>query len=355
MASNKIKAVILANETKDDHGLWLKACERYHEAIDYRVVNLTAGDWFEAVHREEFDVLLARPGGLTASYKQLYDERIHILGLTLGYPVFPAPLEIFIYENKRFFYSWLKATQIPHPGTVVCYERREALTHVEKCMFPVVAKLNIGASGSGIRIIEDRDEAVRYIERTFSSKGAPKRWGPNFASGGILKRGVHYLLHPADIKKKIDIYRTKFNQAQTGFVLFQEYIPHEFEWRVVRIGESFFAHKKLKAGEKASGSLLKGYENPPLGLLDFVREITEKHGLYSQAVDVFESERGYLVNEMQCFFGQSDPHQMLVDGIPGRYIRTSLGWKIEKGEFNQNQCFDLRLEYVIGQFKGKRS
>ena len=85
---------------------------------------------------------------------------------------------------------------------------------------------------------------------------------------------------------------------------------------MVRIGDSFFAHKKLKILEKSSGSLLKNYDSPPLKLLDFVKAITDKHGFYSQAVDIFESERGYLVNEMQCIFGQSDPYQMMVDGRP---------------------------------------
>ncbi|NLJ42868.1 MAG: hypothetical protein GX431_04355, partial [Bacteroidales bacterium] len=117
-----------------------------------------------------------------------------------------------------------------------------------------------------------------------------------------------------------------------------------------RIGDSFFAHKKLKKGEKASGALLKVYDNPPLALLDFVKEITDRHGFYSQAIDIFESERGYLVNEMQCIFGQSDPYQMLVDEKFGRYFFNENNWVFEKGDFAKNECYNLRLEFVLNKF-----
>lgn len=344
----------MRNEQEDDHILWVKACEEYRNDIEYRVVNLTASDWLEEIQKEPFDILLAKPGGLTAPFKQLYDERIYILAYILGYKIFPSPLGIFIYENKRFLSFWLKANNIPYPATDVFYYRKEAFKYSEECEFPFVAKTNIGASGSGVRIIRNKIEAHKYIKDTFSGKGSPQRTGPNLDKGGILKRGFHYILHPSDILKKLDIYQTKTVNLQKGFVIFQEYIPHDFEWRTVRIGESFFAHKKLKTGEKSSGSLLKNYDNPPLDLLDFLKEITDRHGFYSQALDVFESERGYLVNEMQCIFGQSDPFQMLVDGQAGRYRFIGGRWVFESGDFARNGCYDLRVEFVLKKFAGNQ-
>ena len=92
----KTKAIILRNELNGDHEPWLRACEDYKERIEYRVVNLTLSNWLEEVQREPFDILLAKPGGLTAPFKQLFDERIYILGVVLGYKIFPSPQEIFI-------------------------------------------------------------------------------------------------------------------------------------------------------------------------------------------------------------------------------------------------------------------
>jgi len=345
--TGKSNFVILANEDPHDHLAWIDACEEFANSVCYRVVNLTFNNWLEEIQKQTFDVLLAKPGGVTAPYKQLYDERVFILAVILGYTIFPSPLEIFIYENKRFLSYWLKANAILHPETWVFYEKTEAIHFISNIFYPVVAKTNIGASGSGVKIIRNRTEALKYIKATFSGKGTPQRTGPNFKKGGILQRGLHYVLHPSDISKKYNIYQTRSSNVQKGFVIFQEYIPHEFEWRVVRIGDSFFAHKKLKSGSKASGTLLKQYDNPLLGILDFVKSITDKYKFFSQAVDIFESDRGYLINEMQCIFGQSDAYQMLVDGVPGRYRYLNNKWIFEEGDFARNKCYSLRLEFIL--------
>ena len=144
------------------------------------------------------------------------------------------------------------------------------------------------------------------------------------------------------------MYKYLKTEVQNNYVIFQEYIHHSYEWRCVRIGDSFFAHKKIKEGDKASGSLLKQYDNPPLELLSFVKEITDKYHFLSQAIDIFVGPEGeYLINEMQCIFGQSDPYQMLVDGEPGRYIWKEERWVFEPGDFNQVESFLLRVDHII--------
>jgi glutathione synthase/RimK-type ligase-like ATP-grasp enzyme len=342
-----IEAIILSNEFSEDHLQWINACENCKGQLNYRIVNLSQNNWLEEIRKHPFDILLAKPGGVTSSFKQLYDERIYILERVLGYKIFPSAEEIFIYENKRFLSYWLEANKIPHPHTSVFYNIQEAKEYLETKQLPVVAKTNIGASGSGVRILLSHHEALNYLNQVFSGKGAPKRYGPNPVKGGLLNRALHYLYNPSEIPKKLRLYNTRRSDAQYGFVIFQEYIPHDYEWRVVRIGDSYFAHKKLKVGSKASGSLLKSYENPPMELLNFVKAITDIHHFYSQAIDIFESERGYLVNEMQCIFGQSDPYQMLVNRKPGRYLYEKNTWLFEEGDWATNSCYNLRLDYLI--------
>jgi glutathione synthase/RimK-type ligase-like ATP-grasp enzyme len=348
--NRRIRAVILSNELNNDHHLWINACKAYSDRLEYTVINLTSDNWFESIKKITFDILLAKPGGLTAHFKQLYDERIYILSEINGFKIYPSAQEIFIYENKRLLSFWLKANNIPHPSTHVFYNYVEVSDYLRSTSYPIVAKVNIGSSGSGVTILFNLIEANEYIKEIFKGKGAKQRSGPNFKKGSLLKRSLHYVFNPNDIRKKLSIYQTIKANAQKGYILFQEYVPHEFEWRVVRIGASFFAHKKLKIGEKASGSTRKIYDNPPLQLLDFVRDITDKFAFYSQAIDVFETSRGYLVNEMQCIFGQSDKHQMLVDGIPGRYIYRDNYWIFEPGDFCVNECFNLRVDWIINNY-----
>ena len=346
---------ILGNEQEDSHLQWSKACEIYKNSLSYDVIDLTAFDWMERLTAKEFDFLLVKPPGMTARYKQLYDERIFIVDQVLKIPLFPTALEIYIYENKRFLNSWLKANNLAHPKTKVFFSKKEALHFIDRATWPLVAKVNIGASGSGIKILRNKGQAIRYIYQAFSTKGVSRRWGPNLNSGNMLKRGFHYILHPKDIKKKAIKYKAVKSDNQTGFVIFQEYIPHDFEWRIVGIGGSYFAHKKIKIDGKASGSLLKNYDNPPTILFDFAKEIMEKFDFTSQAIDVFETSNGdLLINEMQCIFGQSDPYQMLVDGKAGRYCYKDGRWLFEEGDFNTNESYDLRLKTAIRLFEEEK-
>jgi glutathione synthase/RimK-type ligase-like ATP-grasp enzyme len=261
--------------------------------------------------------------------------------------VYPSLQEIYVYENKRYLSYWLKAKAVPHPETHVFYHQDEAMQFVRSARLPLVAKLNIGASGNGVVILKDRSSADDYVERIFG-EGVSARTGPRVDKGKMMQRTFYMLTHPTKLRARLSKYKSVAANPQKGFCIFQEFIPHTFEWRVVRIGDSFFAHKKMVKGEKASGSLIKGYDNPPLSLFDFSKEITDRVQFRSQALDIFETADGrYLVNEMQCIFGQSDPYQMLVDDKPGRYIHVNGQWIFEEGMFNQNESFNLRLKDVL--------
>lgn len=352
--SRKYKLAILTNERPDDHYLWVAACEERKDALEYTVIDLTSSDWLEKIQSKKFDYLLTKSSCQTNLFKQLYDERLSILVNELKFHAFPTLEEVLIYENKRYFSFWLDAHDIPHPDTRIFYSKKEAVKFISTCKFPVVGKMNIGASGHGVEILHDKTAAEKYINEIFT-KGKTSKTGPNISKGDLLKRIVNKLKNPSYIVNRFKIYSAIASDIQKGYVILQEFIPHDFEWRVVRIGDSFFAHKKLLKKDKASGSLLKGYVNPPMELLDFVKEITDRFGFYSQAVDIFEPvEKNYLVNEMQCIFGQSDPYQMLVNEKPGRYINKGGRWVFEEGMFNQNESYNLRLEHVLEQLNGQK-
>ncbi|MDD2279767.1 MAG: hypothetical protein PHS05_11985 [Bacteroidales bacterium] len=345
---NKIRVVILKNEDSFDHEPWLVACESSTQQIEYCVIDLTKHDWIENIVKFNPDVCLLKPSGKTSLFRTLYQERVEVIVRDLGYKVFPSYDELRIYENKRYFAYWAKANQLPHPQTCVFYSKKESVAFSKKCNYPIVAKLNIGASGNGVKIIKSSKELGAYIDRAFS-EGIASRIGPKLGKGKLFSRLWNKILHPKQLINRLKTYSQIAADKQKGFVVFQEFIPHDFEWRAVRIGDSFFAHKKLKVGEKASGTLLKEYSKPPLKLLGFVKEVTDKFNFRSVAVDIFETPAGdYLVNEIQCIFGQSDPYQMLVYEKPGRYIYKNSKWVFEAGDFNKNQSYNLRLEAILG-------
>lgn len=350
-----LRFAILQNEKPEDHQLWEAACQERSDVVSYELIDLTRADWLERVRAGRFDGLLARPPAYSTAFKTLYDERVRILNELLHIPVYPSLEEITIYENKKYFSYWLRAMDVPHPRTDVFYYPQEAKAFAERAPLPIVAKTNIGASGTGVRILRERSAALEYIDQTFSGKGAARSTGPNWRKKGFLGRAIKKVLRPGELRAKMQHYQQQRKDVQRDFVLFQAFVPHTFEWRCVRIGASYFAHKKMVEGEMASGTLKKGYENPPLELLDFLKWVTDLRGYWSQSVDLFEMpDGGYLVNEMQCIFGQSDPYQMLVDGQMGRYRYDEGQWKFEAGDFNRIQSFALRLDHFIQLIQQKQ-
>lgn len=343
----RLKVCILSNENPLSHLLWVDAIEKNHKISSYSIVNLTSDTWYNELVNQENDLFLLRPPGQTELFKRLYDERVLLISQTFKTPIYPSLTEVLIYENKRFLRDWLVAKKLPHPKTFVFFDFEEAKQFADTLKaFPIVGKTNIGASGNGVLIIKNRKELSTYINKAFSIGISPKT-GPKIRKGSLLKKLRKVFEKPGFLKQRLKDYKKTELNNQYNFLILQEFIPHGFEWRCVVIGDSYFAHKKLVVGEKSSGTLLKGYDDVPKSLLNFVRSISVENNLTSVAIDVFEHKGGYLINEIQCFFGQSDPYQMLVDGEPGRYVYKDKQWLFEEGMFNTNENYDLRLQHAL--------
>jgi len=348
---SKYYFAILKNENENDHIPWVKSCEKNSEQVAYKVIDITKSNWLELIFSENFDFYLTRPPDKTEKFKQLYDERVTILNSVFKSKLYPTLTEILLYENKRMLAYWLEANKIPHPLTRIFYTIEEASEFIEKNKeYPVVAKTSIGASGSGVKIIRNKNEALKYLTDAFSKNGVKRKWGPNFRKSEIFKRSLKRISNPVEtIKYFINKKAISETGIQFGYVIFQKYIKCDFEWRAVKVGNSYFAHKKLRSfGELMSGTSKVSWDPPNERFLDFIESICNKGGFYSQAVDVFEDQKGnYFVNELQCFFGSKNPYQMIVNNKPGRYIKKDSSWIFEEGNFNTNNSYDLRLKHII--------
>jgi len=340
---------ILRNQNPDSADRWIAACEK--KKIEYRVIDLLSNNWLNELKAEKFDLLLSRPPGDIERFKIMYDEKLYIISKILKMRLYPSYEECLLYENKKLLSYYLSANQIPAPKTSVFYSYDEARTFVQTSRFPIVAKSSIGAAGSGVQIIRTKEQGLKYITKAFKGSGIRRRFGPNRVTGSPSKWFIKAIKDPSYFKMKLKTYVERHRDAQFGFVIFQEYIPHDFEWRVARIGDSYFAYKKLKVGDKSSGVKSLAYENPPLAMFDFVRELSESHKITCAAFDLFLSGGNYLVNEIQTLFGHIKDHILEVDAKAGRYLYKSGCWIFEAGDFNSNESFDLRLEAAIAQYQ----
>lgn len=339
---------ILQNQNPDSVDRWIRACEK--RQLRHKVIDLTSNYWLEAIKDDSFAFFLSRPPGDIERFKIMYDEKLYIIAKVLRLKVYPSYEECLIYENKKMSSYYFAANDIPHPRTWLFYNYDEAAEFLIQTRYPVVAKSSIGAAGSGVKIIREKETAMKYITKAFKDSGIRRRFGPNRVTGSPSKWFFKAMSDPAYFKKKWNSYLDRHKDAQYGYVIFQEYIAHEFEWRVVRIGDSYFAYKKLKVGDKTSGAKSLAFENPPLDMLDFVHEISEKNNITCAAFDLFFSNGRYLINEIQTLFGHIKDHILEVDGKPGRYIHQNGRWIFEQGNFNTNESYDLRLQVALDRF-----
>ena len=341
-----MKFVILKNEFDDGHLNWASACDKH--GVQYNIVDTTSHNWLEeALLESDIRGFLACPPGRQALYKELYDERIYILDKVMDLFVYPSYDEISVHENKKYLSYWLNANQLPHPRTSVFYHKNEASGFVKKASMPIVAKMSIGASGKGVQVLKNQKSAEKYVDAIFGD-GMRSAWGPNFKMGNYWGRLVKIIKNESRLKKRIQVYNMVYNEVQKGFCIFQEYIPHDYEWRIVKIGDSYFGHKKIKQDDKASGTKGILYDTPPDDLLCFAENLCEKFGFNSMAIDLFEDGvGGFLINELQCIFGHVQEYICEKGGKPGRFLKKNGDWHFEEGYFNSNLSYDLRLKNVI--------
>jgi glutathione synthase/RimK-type ligase-like ATP-grasp enzyme len=343
-----MKIGIIRNEDPESAKDWIQACK--NKKLDYTVIDISAVDWLEQVLSIQADFFVTQPPGYYERFKTMFDERLYIISRELGLKVFPSFTESLIYENKKMSSYYFDAKNIPHPNTRVFYGYYEAVSFIQKAKYPFVAKTSIGAAGSGVKIIRSIKEAKAYIHQAFKGKGIRRRFGPNRNTGSPKKWAAKTIKSPSYFIKRLRHYLGIHSDPQFGYVIFQEYIPHTFEWRVVKIGDSYFAHKKMVVKGKASGGKVKEFGFPPESVLNYVKALCKEHNFHCVCVDLFESERGYLVNEIQCVFGIPYKYLAKVGDDTGRFIQKEGAWVFDKGDFTVNEACDLKLETAIKLF-----
>ncbi len=306
---------------------YVNACEFLN--IDYVIVDILSADWIDNIQNNmECDGFLARPSHDFQEHNDVYMERLYFINKILLKPIYPSYVELKLYENKRNMAAWLELNDFPSANTKIFLDKNEAKDFIKNTMYPIVIKSNIGASASGVEIIKTQKEALKIVQNIFG------RFHPKLTLGHFKKQ------------KKYGIPIPLYGKSEKHVLMIQEYKEIKWEWRIIKINDSYFGHQKLLKGEFASGSDSVGWVEPPKKLLDMVRLICEKGNFYSMAVDIFETiDNKYFVNELQSLFGSYLDSQMYINGIPGRFVYDNGEYIFEEGEFNQFGSCLLRVRH----------
>jgi glutathione synthase/RimK-type ligase-like ATP-grasp enzyme len=317
----------ILTDSNEHYKLYEKSCIELK--IDYVIIDLLSSKWFENLSNHlDCDGYLVRPTHEFQEHNDVFMERLYFLNKDLNKPIYPSYNELKIYENKRNMASWLKIHNFPHPKTNVFIDKEECINYINNSKYPIVMKSNIGAGATGVIIVKSLKEAKKIVNNIFG------RFHPLLALGQSQSR------------KKYGINIPTFGNAQKHTILIQEFHPIKWEWRIIKIDNSYFGHQKLLNGEFASGSNLVTWIEPPKELLEMVKNICDKGNFYSMAVDIFETEDGeYLVNELQSLFGSYLDSQMYINDVAGRFNYVDGKFVFEEGEFNRFGSYLLRVEH----------
>jgi len=286
-----------------------------------QVFNPKKSDFHDRILGSQERLLLCRPEHFTNQQRQMVWEKMQPLYDNSRFSVHPGALPLRLYEAKRELAYFLAYNRIPHPETHVFHELGEALNFAATCPLPQVFKTNTGSSATGVEIICTREDLASLVRDVFRR---------------------YY------VKRSLSDYR----DIDYGYVILQNFLHPVREFRVIKIGESWFGHEKLPGANSdiMSGSGVNAWTPPPLALLDFCASIAEKFDFETMCFDVFQSGDGpYLVNELQTWFGSYDNSQMYIDGTPGRYVFRDGAWNFESGFFNQYRSLALIIANAVSR------
>lgn len=308
--------------------------------VECEVVDILSPDWVENVQKSDCDGFFCLSNCVSQEKKSIQDERYYFVSQVMKHPIYPDYFGLYIHENKRNMAAFLELYDFPHVKTNIFTNRKEALAYLDSCTYPVVIKANVGAGASKVRVV-GKAKAKRMCKRCFA-------WNDNDRFL-FLNRGLIYS------KQVKGLPFVDLHNVQKDYFLVQEYKSIKYEWRILKIGDSYFGHQKLLKGIFASGSGKVGWVAPSKELLLLVKEVCDKGGFLCMDVDIFETCEGeFFINELQASFGSYLDSQMYVDGKPGRFLYENGDFVFEEGIFNTFGSNKLKIMHFM-EILGKGS
>lgn len=212
--------------------------------------------------------------------------------------------QVEVYESKsEQFWRWGHLM----PRTWRIQDRAAALdlvTRTELYGTPevLVSKADVGASSLNVRILKTRAEQLSHIKHVFG-KGVPV----NHCSGGPGGRNVRSL--------------------QRGYVLLQEFIPHEVTWRVNVIGRRFaifrrFCYPDKPVAQTGNVEPVMKLDAETESLLEYAGKVAAEIGTRWCALDILRAGDRWLLLETSLAWPWPSPGDCMNAPFFGETTRT---------------------------------
>lgn len=208
---------------------------------------------------------------------RLTAERELALHLGRRIPLVQDAVQIQVYEDK-IAQAGLWGKWMPH--TTVAFSRGQAEFDADLRDYPFISKSQQGSASHNVRLIQTRDAAQREIDAVFGGEGLFVKAGP---------------LAP----------------RQKGYVLWQDFIPHEVTWRVAVAGRFLHVYKRRNYADRPMAAPSKVVPTQPIASVDAeIESLCE----FSRAFFAHAGTKWCAIDVLKTLDGQ------------WRLLETSLAW-----------------------------
>lgn len=285
---------------------WIIYCEEHK--ISYKIVNCYDNDINDQLR--DYDVLLWHHQH--KDYRDLLFAKQLLFALEQsGKKVFPNFNTNWHFDDKVGQKYLLEAINAPLVPSYVFYSKEKAMKWLNTTSFPKVFKLRGGAGSSNVKLINNKKEAERLINISFS-RGFPQyhKWDGfvdrvnKYRTGKATFKNVLGGIHKLFFSSLFD----KMTQNEKGYFYVQDFIPqNDSDIRVIVIGDKAFAIKRMvRANDfraSGSGEILYDKENFSKETISLSFEIAKKLNTQCIAFDfIFDKNNNPLIVEISFGF-----------------------------------------------------
>jgi len=305
---------------------WIQYCEENN--VEYKIVNCYDSDIIEQIR--DCDGLMWH-WSHTDYRAQNFARQLIFSIERMGIKVFPNFNTCWHFDDKVGQKYLFESINAPLVQSYAFYNKKDAFAWIEKTSFPKVFKLRGGAGSQNVKLIKNKKEAKKLVNRAFT-KGFPLS-----DKNAGLKQRLWVLKRDRNLKSKIHLIKgiirllipvkgMNLLPVQKGYIYFQDFVPeNKFDDRIVVVGNRAFALRRFVRENdfRASGSGVFEYKkvNFNIKAIKIAFETANKIGAQSIAFDFVYKNKNPLIVEISYAYSMGAAY----DNCPG-YWDSDLNW-----------------------------
>ena len=352
MSNKPVKIALGISNTSWD-GRFTEALDEKRAAgypLSYDWLNLDRQDWLDRL--KPYDMVIWKPYQMGVERSLYLKEKTYMLEKRLHKLVIPNYDSLWHFESK-VAQSYLFAEEgIPTPATTVTFDHHEAEFKIAETNFPLVFKRGEGAGSQNVRLVTNRNAAMRLWAKAFCSqvyceaRQQGRRWY-HIAPRAFWKRWFwEWLRHR--------LRRTD----SVGYLYWQEFLDgNAADLRITVIGDRYaygFWRNNRPNDFRASGSGRIDFDRAiPENCVLACMEISRRLNFDSMAYDILFRGDQFVIGEISYGYLDSAPYrasghyEMRSDAklafVPGHVWPETLwiAWALQRWENRNGQSTSL--------------